>query len=131
MYSSIKTFDKLCELGCEFIQDKIKSHPFLIIDESKSNLYELDNEYKWIKEYLLEYNKLGYFTVMSQPGIDKSTQIYQNCLDYKQSFSNPNILPLNGIYGILQRAEIQGFMENHKALKLYELLKNTRYIHIY
>ena len=37
IYNSINSFDELCKIGCDFILDKIKQHPFLIIDQTKNN----------------------------------------------------------------------------------------------
>ena len=128
IYNNINSYDELCKIGCDFILDKIKQHPFLIIDQKKDNLYELTGPYKQIKNYLYQYNKMGFFTVMSQPGADYPTKIYPNYLEYKKSFdsSNNNIIikPLNGIFGVRQRAEVEGFMKLDKALKLFELLKD-------
>jgi len=42
MYDKIESFDKLCKIWCEFILSNVKCHPFLIIDQSKPNLYELE-----------------------------------------------------------------------------------------
>ncbi len=128
IYNNINSFDELCKIGCEFILDKIKQHPFLIIDQTRDNLYELIGPYKWIKDYLYQYNKMGFYTVMSQPGADYPIKIYPNYLEYKKSFdssnNNINIKPLDGIYGVKQRAEVEGFMKLDKALKLFELLKD-------
>ena len=129
IYNNINSFDELCETGCDFILDKIKQHPFLIIDQTRDNLYELVGPYKWIKDYLYQYNKMGFYTVMSQPGADYPIKIYQNYLEYKKSFDN-NIMPLNGFYGVKQRAEVEGFMKLDKALKLFELLKDEPDIQI-
>lgn len=115
MYSHIDSFDKLCETGCDFIMDKIKIHPFLKIDQTKSNLYELDETNKWIRDYLYQYNKLGFYTVMSQPGLDYPVKLYSSYLDYKKSHLEQNIKYTDGKFGIKQRAEVEGFMKLSKA----------------
>lgn len=127
IYNQIKTFDELCRIGCDFIQDKIKSHPFLIINQSKDNLYELVGKNEWIRDYLYQYNLMGFYTVMSQPGLDYPVQIYPNYLDYKKSFIpefNLYVYPMKEKFGVKQRAEVEGFMKLEKAVKLYNLLKN-------
>ncbi len=123
MYSQITTFENLCEIGCKFIKNEIRTHPFLQIDYTKDNLYELDEKTEWIRNYLYEYNKIGFYTVISQPGCDYLITLYPTYLDYKNSY-NFNIKPLDGIYGVKQRAEVEGFMKKHIALKLYSILSN-------
>lgn len=131
IYSEIKTFDELCRLGCDFIQNKIKTHPFLIVDQSKDNLYELVDGNEWIRDYLYSYNLMGFYTVMSQPGSDYPIQIYSSYLDYKKSFYPEfNILPLKNKFGVKQRAEVEGFMKLDKAIKLYNILKDDPEIKI-
>jgi hypothetical protein len=129
MYSQIKTFKELCELGCKFIKNEIKTHPFLIIDQNKDNLYELDEKTEWIRDYLYKYNKMGFYTVMSQPGSDYPIKIYPTYLDYKNSF-NKNIKPLEGTFGVKQRAEVEGFMKVSDALKLCSILSTDKEIMI-
>lgn len=124
MYSDVKTFDELCKIGCDFIIGKTKSHPFLIIDQDKDNLYELVDSNTWIRDYLFEYNKLGFYTVMSQPGLDKPTKIYSSYLDYKKSFNDYTIKSLEGNFGIKQRAEVEGFMKLSDAMNLYQIIKD-------
>lgn len=132
IYSQVKSFDELCAIGCKFIKGEIKTHPFLITINSQDNLYELTGEYEWIKKYLFQYNKLGFYTIMSQPGTTKPTDIYANYYEYKKSFStrdkqiynNVNSNKLAGTYGIKQRAEVEGFMRYSNALELYSMLKN-------
>lgn len=137
IYSNIKTFDELCMIGCDFILNKIKFHPFLIVDESKDNLYELvDEKYKFIKEYLYQYNLMGFYTVMSQPGSNYSIKIYPTYLDYKKSFDdhykkkNDLNKDSNNNFGVKQRAEVEGFIKLDKGIKLYNLLKDDPRIKI-
>ena len=130
MYSNINTFEELCESGCKFILNKIKTHPFLIINQNQDNLYELVGEYAWIRDYLYQYNKMGFYTVMSQPGLSRNVDIYPTYLDYKNSFANKQIIKRNGKFGVSQRAEVEGFMKMSQALKLYESLKNEPRIKI-
>lgn len=132
IYQEIKTFDELCKIGCKFIQNKINTHPFLIIDKTKDNLYELIDTNEWIREHLYQYNLMGFYTVMSQPGSDYPTQIYSSYLDYKKSFVSEfsEIKPLDGNFGVKQRAEVEGFMKLEKALKLFDLLKDEPKIKI-
>lgn len=132
IYTEIKTFDELCDIGCKFIQNKIKTHPFLIVDETKDNLYELVGTNEWIRDYLYQYNLMGFYTVMSQPGSDYPIQIYPSYLDYKKSFDSQfnGIKPLDGKFGVKQRAEVEGFMKLEKAIKLYNLLKDDTQIKI-
>lgn len=131
MYSLIKTFSELCEIGCEFVSSNIKSHPFLIVDESKTNLYELVGDLEWIQDYIYKFNKLGFYTVMSQPGSDYPTQIYPTRFDYKKSFSYSNSNPnsnsnIKKTFRVAQRAEVQGFMKWNDALKLYNQLNSNQ-----
>lgn len=138
IYNNIKTFDELCLVGCDFIINKIKTHPFLIVDQTKDNLYELVREkYEFIRNYLFQYNSMGFYTVMSQPGSDYPTQIYPTYLDYKKSFdldkNNNNDIELqmnNSKFGVKQRAEVEGFIKIKKGLKLHEILKNDPRIKI-
>lgn len=134
IYNKVMTFNELCNIGCEFIQNKIKVHPFLIVDETKDNLYELVGEkYEWIRYYLIKYNSMGFYTVMSQPGNDYPVQIYPNTLEYKKSFEyEKNINGLNDInkFGVKQRAQVEGFMKLDKAKKLFDKLKNDPEIKI-
>jgi hypothetical protein len=132
IYSQVKTFDELCGIGCDFIQNKIKLHPFLIVDNTKDNLYELVGQNEWIRDYLYQYNMMGFYTVMSQPGSDYHIQIYPTYLDYKNSFiPTLNIVnPLDSKFGVKQRAEVEGFMKLEKAVKLFNLLKNEPEIKI-
>lgn len=127
-YSDIKNFDELCIIGCEFIKGNITQHPFLPNNKSENNLYELVGQYGWIREYLLEFNKLGFYTIMSQPGNSKVIDIYSNYYEYKKSFlahnTKINLNKIVGNYGIMQRAEIEGFMKYSKAMELYSMLKN-------
>ena len=77
---------------------------------------------------------MDFYTVMSQPGTDYPIKIYPNYLEYKKSFDSSNnniyIEPINCIYGVKQRAEVEGFMKLDKALKIFELLTDERYIQI-
>jgi hypothetical protein len=128
IYHNIKTFDELCAIGCEFIKGYIIHHPFLPTNKSRDNLYELVGEYSWIREYLYELNKLGFYTIMSQPGNSKSIDIYSNYYEYKKSYiidsTKINLTKLDGNFGIMQRAEVEGFMKYDKAKQLYSMLKN-------
>ena len=130
MYSNINTFEELCETGCKFILNEIKTHPFLIIKQNQDNLYELVGEHTWIRDYLYQYNKMGFYTVMSQPGLSNHIDIYPTHLDYKNSFANKQVVKRKGKFGILQRAEVEGFMKLSQAIKLYESLKNEPRIKI-
>lgn len=131
IYSQVKTFDELCKLGCDFIQNKLKTHPFLIVDQSKDNLYELVENNEWIRDYLYKYNLMGFYTVMSQPGNDYPTQIFPTYLQYKKSFNqNDKIYPLENKFGVKQRAEVEGFIKLEKGLKLYKMLKDDPRIKI-
>lgn len=130
IYQNIKTFDELCVIGCEFIKGNVIHHPFLPFNKSRDNLYELVGEYSWIREYLLEFNKLGFYTIMSQPGNSKSINIYSNYYEYKKSYiikdtkTKINLTKLDGGFGIMQRAEVEGFMKYAKAIQLYSMLKD-------
>lgn len=137
IYSNIKTFDELCMTGCDFILNKIKFHPFLIVDKSKDNLYELvDEKYKFIKDYLYQYNLMGFYTVMSQPSSNYPTKIYPTYLDYKNSFDEyfKKKIDLDenscSNFGVKQRAEVEGFIKLEKGIKLYNLLKDEPRIKI-
>jgi hypothetical protein len=130
MYDTIETFDELCQSGIEYINGTINSHIFLSIDNTKSNLYELVGEKEFIKNYLLYYNSNGFYTVMSQPCADYEVSIFANCYDYKLSHSDVNIKPLNGKYGVKQRAEVQGFMHKNRAENIYNYLKLDKNIKV-
>jgi hypothetical protein len=133
MYSNINTFEELCMIGCKFILNEIKTHPFLTIDQNRDNLYEMVGECSWIKDYLYKFNKLGFYTVMSQPGLTRTAKIYSTYLDYKKSFGdngNKSVNQRDGTFGIKQRAEVEGFMKISQAIKLYEILKNDTRIRI-
>jgi hypothetical protein len=141
IYSQIQTFDELCKIGCEYIENKIKVHPFLNQDQTKDNLYELNENNEWIRNYLYAYNLMGFFTIMSQPGSDYPIQIYPTYLNYKKSFGlkdnieliKNNLLENNksaNNYGVKQRAEIEGFIKLDKGLILYDKLKDDPRIKI-
>jgi hypothetical protein len=133
MYSNINTFEELCMIGCKFVLNEIKSHPFLTIDQDQDNLYEMVGGCSWIKDYLYKFNKLGFYTVMSQPGLVRTAKIYPTYLDYKKSFGdngNKSINQRDGTFGIKQRAEVEGFMKISQATKLYDILKNDTRIRI-
>jgi hypothetical protein len=67
---------------------------------------------------------------MSQPGNSKLIDIYSNYYEYKKSYiiadtkTKINLTKLDGNYGIMQRAEVEGFMKYDKAIQLYYMLKN-------
>lgn len=130
IYQNIKSFNELCTIGCEFIKGNVIHHPFLSTNESRDNLYELVGEYSWIRKYLYEFNQLGFYTIMSQPGNLKPIDIYSNYYEYKKSYiiddteTKINLTKLDGNFGIMQRAEVEGFMKYDKAIQLYSMLKN-------
>lgn len=130
MYGEIETFEELCQSGIEYINGTINSHIFLSIDKTKPNLYELVGEKEFIKNYLLYYNANGFYTVMSQPCADYDVKIYDNCFDYKLSHSDLSIKPLNGKYGVKQRAEVQGFMRKNRAENIYNYFKLDKHIKV-
>lgn len=130
IYQNIKTFYELCAIGCEFIKGNVIHHPFLPTNNSRDNLYELVGEYGWIREYLYEFNQLGFYTIMSQPGNSKSIDIYSNYYEYKKYSISDNIktkinlTKVDRNFGTTQRAEVEGFMKYDKAIQIYSMLKN-------
>jgi hypothetical protein len=136
IYSQIQTFDELCKLGCDFIENKIKIHPFLIVDQTKDNLYELVGKNEWIRDYLYQYNLMGFYTVISQPGLDYPIHIYPTYLDYKNSFILQNdIKSFDDFmsfddFGVKQRAEIEGFIKLDIGVKIYNKFKDDPRIKI-
>jgi len=51
-------------------------------------------------------------------------------LDYNKSLTDNSIQPINGIFRVKQRAEVEGYMKLSKAIKLYDELKKQSHIKI-
>ncbi len=88
------------------------------INHIKQNdmLYELRNSLYWIADIILEYNKLGFLTFTSQPGVAYKNIIYKSA--YHRLYGDKkedNIFYENGVRQ--QRAYIRGYM--HRVMAKY------------
>lgn len=65
-YESLSTFKDICNYGADFCKNKYKYFPGYFITENTINLREANTNNN-LKYYLTEFNKLGFFTMCSQP----------------------------------------------------------------
>lgn len=111
MWDCAKTFKNVCFLGSLWCQNLIKVQPGCGITEC-DNLYELNNLDN-VRNIIIEYNKLGFFTTMSQPGkIDIDTNISTDTKNVQYR----------------QRASISGYVKLSTWLKLAKRIENDEYI---
>lgn len=63
-YDSLSSFDEYCRYGMDFIDDKVRYHPFWLSRETEHNCYEGNDNFR---SKLKEINRLGLYTHISQP----------------------------------------------------------------
>jgi hypothetical protein len=102
-YKNFRTFEDVCRHGAMYVSDQVKNHPnWLDVPDDSKVLYEMVGEYEWIGKIIYDYNCLGFFTDLSQPGLSED--------NYRQ------------------RACIRGHMYKDRAIKIYdELIKNKNF----
>jgi hypothetical protein len=79
----------------------------------------MSGDKSWIRNIIYQYNKKGFYTCMSQPGVD-----YFGIKIYKTLDERFKKVGETETCGIVQRAIVNGFMTENKAHKLYDKLKN-------
>jgi hypothetical protein len=91
-------------------------------------LYELNNSnFSWIADIIFEYNKLGFLTFTSQPGISQKTTIYKSAYHRHYEYTDHcNILYQNGIRQ--QRAYIRGYMKRSMAKYIVSNLLDDEFL---
>jgi hypothetical protein len=123
-----KTFEQVCLVGAKYANDEDDVHESLGWCDSgcTPNLYEMVRNYSWIRPIIHQYNKLGFYTRMSQPGcndsIIKSKSLYGSMKQTDIYLNNGNQ------HTHKQRAMIMGYMRCDRATKIYNILKNDPYL---
>lgn len=83
-FAKYTVFEQLCNHSIAYINDKHNVH-FGWCNMRKltknGNMYELTNDFDFIKEYLIKLNKAGFFTTCSQPG--KEVEWIPSCFNVK------------------------------------------------
>src|SRR5262245_38386243 len=80
-YSNIQTFEELCELGAQYVNDELKKHTFWgggKLTKGK-NLYELDDnnpDHRFIQNCIYQCNLNGFCTWISQPELYRLEPLY-------------------------------------------------------
>lgn len=146
-YSQIKTFKELCHYGAKLVSDEAKfdkewldTMQFLKsydgwLSQGKY-LYEMVGDKRWIARLILKYNKLGFYTIISQPGIMRNDRVYKShwhsmIYKYNKKRKYPgdeyqkDIILKDAKYMLGQRACISGYMMNDMAQKVYAELKDN------
>ena len=138
-YTKVRTFEELCEHGAKFVIDETPDHPlWRSTRKGKKALYEMVGNKEWITQIIYQYNKLGFFTVMSQPGDVNETQLYQShwhAMEYSifrtvTKRRAPYIYKTDAKYTYVQKAWISGYMMRDLAEKVYAELKNNEYLDV-
>jgi hypothetical protein len=91
------------------------------------DLYELQNEYSWIKDIMYEYNKNGFLTYTSQPG--KSTnnhKLYKSYWHAKYKDETDSKTAVEHIRK--QRAYVRGYMHRDMANYVIGKIKGDLYL---
>ena len=146
-YSEIKTFRELCHYGAKLVSDEtnfgkewLYTMKFLqsydgYLSQGKF-LYEMVGDKRWIARLILKYNKLGFYTVISQPGIMRNDRVYKShwhgmVYKYNKKRKYPSdeyqkdIILKDAKYMLGQRAFVSGYMMNDMAQKIYYELKDN------
>jgi len=104
MWKSVRTFSDVCFLGNLFCQNLIKIQPNYAMTLKEHNLHEFDTDnLKHNIEIISNYNKLGFYTTMSQPG------------HITPDKTNPNVT-------YVQRANVSGYVKLNTFIKLLNLV---------
>lgn len=125
-FEGCKTFEEICELGAKFVNDEIDISLGWEKHYEKPNLYELIGEDSWIRPIIHQYNKLGFYTTISQPGGEGPFKPYKSF--YDQIHKTGEMLNDGNTYCIKQRAAISGFLNYKTAMEIYNALKDDPYL---
>lgn len=108
-YKDVSNFEELCQFGYMYTTDQVREHPHWVTTDSPA-LYELVDEYAWIKPHVQNYNRLGFFTTCSQPGnYKKIPYMFPTMKDFRLL---TNHMPG---YKYAQRAYVSGLMHRETA----------------
>lgn len=127
------TMKELCEHSRSYISDehycKFGSFKKCHNDEFETNMYELrDEKYRFIKNYLIKYNNLGFFTTMSHPGMIKQfTPFKTNHISKTFNFCDIQSIS-NNKFNIKQTACVGGYIDIKTGMKLFDYFKGSAYI---
>ncbi len=136
-----KTFDDLCSFGAEHVMDSV-NYPnmrtqlelhFTHINDGEppsetdanlymKTLYEMVGPFAWIQPIICAYNRLKWFTQMSQPGCFYETTQYKTHWHFMYDRQNDESKLVDAEYLIGQRARIGGYMKKDRALLLHKWL---------
>jgi hypothetical protein len=82
-YTQVKTFEELCNQGARYVSDESSDHPnWIKTGKGCKTLYELTGDKAWIAPLIQKYNKLGFYTVISQPGDVHEAKIFKSHTDF-------------------------------------------------
>ena len=99
-------------------------------DELKNDtslLYELGNS-EWIKQIIVEYNKLGFLTYTSQPGRVNNNVVFKSEYHRRREATKENIIRYNAVRK--QRAYIRGYMNIKMADFIFNKLEYDPYLFV-
>ena len=108
---SINNFEELCEYGVKYINEEVDE----FMGQRLSFRQQMESRDQ--QKFLIEINKLKFFTRLSQPAVKCNPELV--------SVADADV---NLQY---QREYVTGFMRITDAKKLYELLKDDTFINIY
>lgn len=99
----------------------------LIIDV---NLPELTGKNEYIKDFIVGFNKMGFYTVTSQPGsIINNFTTFKTVYDRKYKIKKNIVSNTNDIYYRKQRAYIRGYMKTEMATFIINNLVDEEFIY--
>jgi hypothetical protein len=92
------------------------------------NFYELI-ENTWIKNIIIDFNKMGFYTVTSQPGkLETNVTVYKT--KYDRKYNNSENIIISNDYSRKQRAYVRGYMNIDMANYIIRNLSNDDFIHV-
>jgi hypothetical protein len=93
------------------------------------DLIELTGEKLWIKDIILDLNKMGFYTLTSQPGeIINNFTTFKTAYDRKYNVEE-NIISNTDVYCRKQRAYIRGYMESDMATFIINKLIDDKFVY--
>lgn len=91
-------------------------------------LYELNNKrWSWIADIIVDYNRLGFYTFVSQPGKSYCDDMYKSAYHRLKAPTPDNILQA---CVRKQRAYIRGYMDHDMAEFVYRQLQHDPFIFV-
>ena len=156
-FKKYTTLEQLCNHSIAYINNEHKVHFGWHRMEKRTkdgNMYELTNDLEFIKDYMIKFNKKGFFTTCSQPGkvtswipswfnVDKKRMTYlvnkHNADSVKDVGITRNskgkktrevrvdkLLDNDNNYTIQYKAFVSGYINKEKANHISELIESTK-----